>query len=130
MRVYLVVSAHWEYNDNWSEREAHFDQPLLAYRNRESAEAYCLSLNREEITKRWSSSNCGPLELFTSLEESELIKKLVDLRALNPNLPFVPFDVDWAVEGVLDLFDRFCFFQVIESEVNGIEQPSSSESTS
>jgi hypothetical protein len=134
--VYLVQKLHWEYNDNWFEREG--DEPVKAFESRDDALLWAELLEdeaRRELEKgEGVGFSANPLRVFggteraTSLTYDALWEKLDEAallypppnddlyeqawwRALWPRI--TPVQRDW----LWSLLDGVRFYEVIETEL-------------
>ena len=66
MTVYLVQKLHWEYNDNWFEREG--DEPVKAFESHEDAQLWAELLEDEARRELEKGEGVGfsvnPLRVF------------------------------------------------------------------
>jgi hypothetical protein len=130
--VYVVQQLHWEYNDNWYDIRT--DEPIKAFRDRDSAELHRLELEEKVRDGGYPSNPCeyaGGLAQASSLTEEQVVARLQEWgvppppRTTDGRAQADFYDDAWWLGlrerlsrrqffDVWDLFDKVRFYEVVE----------------
>lgn len=136
MTVYIVQKLHWEYNDNWFEREG--DEPVTAFQSRDDA-LTSLNLLEDEARREFERGKSyglstnpfrtfGGSERTTSLNPDALWASLNEAGILVQQPTDDLYDETWwdalwprlsteQRDSVWSLLDHVHFYEVVELEV-------------
>jgi hypothetical protein len=134
-KVYVVQEMNWEYNDEYHSPVGE-GQPVMAFRDRNRAEAY-----RHELEQAPRVQDClsylfiyagayqfeDPLARLTSLSEAALLERIGAATLPVPKEPSCTwqqwYELNWGGlepaerHRLYDLFDRARFYQIVEMDL-------------